>query len=175
MGLFSKLRLNYFILTLKHKWYVFCAGLKTKTPIWRLIIHDWSKFTPAEYPHYQKRFFEGGDNTEEFQAAWLHHQNLNPHHWDYWISRSPHTIGKQGEFSPAALPMPKWAVREMVADWMGASRAYTGETNIMPWLCKNYKCMYFHEKSIEILRTVLEEQGFYWPGDKECEKEKLKF
>jgi len=32
--------MKYFILTLKHKWFVFLAGLKTKAPLWRLIIHD---------------------------------------------------------------------------------------------------------------------------------------
>lgn len=34
---------------LKHKWFVLLAGLEVGVPLWRLIIHDWSKFTPAEF------------------------------------------------------------------------------------------------------------------------------
>lgn len=155
--------LEYFFLTIKHKWNVFKSGLKTKAPIWNLIVHDLSKFAPAEYPHYQKRFFGDKKNDEQFAAAWLHHQNHNPHHWDYWVGRSPHTIGRQGKFAPAPLPMPEKYVREMVADWMGASLTYVGHGNIQDWLNKNYDCMCLHKKTAEILKIVLEEQGFYLP------------
>jgi hypothetical protein len=34
---------KYFWLTIMHKWFVFLAGFKTGAPLWRLIIHDWSK------------------------------------------------------------------------------------------------------------------------------------
>lgn len=50
--------LKYMSLTMVHKWYVFLAGLKTGAPIWRLIIHDWSKFTPAEAPALSYKFGE---------------------------------------------------------------------------------------------------------------------
>jgi len=74
----------------KHKAFVLRAGLKTGAPIWRLVIHDWSKFTPAEAPHYGRQFFGARDDPEGFARAWLHHQNANPHHWEFWISRSGH-------------------------------------------------------------------------------------
>lgn len=119
--------LRYLWLTLKHKTFVFRAGLRTKAPIWRLIIHDWSKFTPAEAPHYGRQFFGAKDDPDGFARCWLHHQNHNPHHHEYWLSRSNHDRATHHAIGPhGALPMPEWAVREMVADWMGASRAYEG-------------------------------------------------
>lgn len=115
---------RYLWLTVKHKAFVFRAGLQTGAPIWRLAIHDWSKFTPTEAPHYGRQFFGAKDDPEGFARAWLHHQNVNPHHWEYWISRTGHD---RASHIKGALRMPMWAVREMVADWMGASRAYGGE------------------------------------------------
>ena len=116
--------LKYIWLTIKHKAFVFRAGLRTKAPLWRLIIHDWSKFMPSEAPHYGRSFFGDRSDSAGFQAAWLKHQNRHPHHWEYWISRSPHI---RTEADSKFIPMPEWAVREMVADWLGASRAYGGK------------------------------------------------
>lgn len=116
--------LRYVALTIKHKWFVFLAGINTGAPLWRLLIHDWSKFLPAEAPHYGRQFFGAADDPLGFSYAWLHHQRRNPHHWEYWIPITGHNRGGYGDLQP--LPMPEWAVREMVADWMGASRAYEG-------------------------------------------------
>ena len=116
--------LQYLWLTLRHKAFVFRAGLRTGAPIWRLVTHDWSKFTPAEAPHYGRQFFGAADDPLGFSKAWLHHQHLNPHHWEHWIPVTGHNRGGFSDLEP--LPMPMWAVREMVADWMGAGRAYEG-------------------------------------------------
>lgn len=117
--------LKYIWLTVKHKAFVFRAGLWTGAPIWRLVVHDWSKFTPAEAPHYGRQFFGDQGDPLGFSYAWLHHQRVNPHHWEYWIPITGHNRGGYGDMEP--LPMPEWAVREMVADWFGASRAYEGD------------------------------------------------
>ncbi len=116
--------LKYLWLTTKHKAFVFRAGLKTGAPVWRLIIHDWSKFTPSEAPHYGRQFFGDQSDPLGFTMAWNHHQKINPHHWEYWIPLTGHNRGGFKDLEP--LPMPYWAVREMVADWYGASRAYGG-------------------------------------------------
>lgn len=130
--------LKYLWLTLKHKTFVFQAGLKTGAPLWRLIIHDWTKFTPAEAPHYGRQFFGDQSDPEGFSLAWLHHQRNNPHHWEYWVPVTGHNRGGYGDLEP--LAMPDWAMREMVADWMGASRAYEGEwpKAEWPWLVENW-------------------------------------
>lgn len=157
--------LRYLWLTLKHKLFVFQAGLRTGAPIWRLVVHDWTKFLPAELPHYGRQFFGSKDDPEGFARAWLHHQNHNPHHWEYWIERSGHsraTEGKREGLVP--MPMPEWAVREMVADWMGASRAYEGTwpTSIeaWPWFIQNWRDMCLdrlHEETRERVSLIMRE------------------
>ena len=42
---------------LKHKWHVLRAGLKLNVPLWRLVVHDWSKLTPIEWFAYTAYFF----------------------------------------------------------------------------------------------------------------------
>ena len=99
--------IRYCWLTTKHKVFVFRAGLKVGAPIWRLVIHDLSKYTPAEAPHYGRQFFGDKSQPDQFAAAWLHHQNRNPHHLEYWISRTGHD---RASHVNGALRMPIWAV-----------------------------------------------------------------
>lgn len=152
--------MDYFFLTIKHKWYVFLAGRKTGVPLWRLIKHDWSKFTLAEYPHYQRQFF-GDKNCPGFPAAWLHHQNLNDHHWEYWVPRSGHTQDGRKRFNP--IEMPWVCVREMVADWMAAGKAYQGEwpdKNRFQWLIDNQYDMNLHPITKSKIVYILKDLGF---------------
>jgi len=147
--------MRYLLLTLRHKWFVLRAGLRTKAPLWRLIIHDLSKFLPSELVHYQRQFFGGGD--PDFATAWLKHQNRNPHHWEYWIQRGSKT---------GPLPMPEWAVREMIADWLAACRAYEGywptPDGDWPWLESNlWKTCPIHEDTDNMILDILE--GLGWP------------
>lgn len=109
-----------------HKWFVLVAAFKMfpiSAPYWRLIKHDFSKLLYSEAVAYARHFYGKCNNTEEFSRAWLHHQNCNDHHWEYWISRSGHNDSAIG----GPIDMPTDAIIEMVADWMGASRAYTGK------------------------------------------------
>lgn len=195
--------LMFLWVTLKHKYFVFVAGLRTGAPLWRLVIHDWSKFLPSEAWHYGRQFYGDASEPQAFNRAWLLHQNRHPHHWEYWLPRTS-GVGKRqsgqrfgryllrddrglvwivdtftgervgyyvakstaaalnghsqrrpgpalsvkdlltlpehadivvqmsviadflNDHVPMPLPMPEWAAREMVADWMGASRAYDG-------------------------------------------------
>ena len=128
----------------RHKWFVFVAGLKTRAPLWRLVVHDWSKLTPAEWGPYVTKFYgnwgtangwEDADRVKAtvdaaFDAAWLHHQHHNPHHWQHWLLRED-----SGKLK--TLPMPAHFVGEMVADWMGAGRAITGKWEVGEWYEKN--------------------------------------
>lgn len=108
--------LQYLAYVVRHKWFVFRAGLRTGAPLWRLLVHDWSKFTPAEWGPYVRKFYGGWERLDEFDQAWLHHQHHNPHHWQHWLLREDSGLLK-------LLRMPDDLVREMVADWMGAGRA----------------------------------------------------
>lgn len=143
--------------TLRHKWFVLLAGLKLGgIPLWRLLIHDWTKFTPSELPYYNRQFFGDKGDPEGFAAAWLHHQNHNQHHWEYWKTRSDHSKGGSGAVD-GWLPMPEVYVREMVADWLGASRTYSDSMEIAPWLNSYYHKMRFHPTTVARLRGVLAE------------------
>lgn len=51
--------LRYLRYVLAHKWFVFIAGLRTGAPLWRLVIHDWSKLTPREWGAYVASFYGG--------------------------------------------------------------------------------------------------------------------
>lgn len=125
--------LKYASYVARHKWFVFVAGRRTGAPLWRLLIHDWSKLTPAEWFPYVRSFY-GGERTPAvrlaFDAAWLHHQHRNPHHWQHWLLR-------KDDGDTRALAMPPALVREMVADWMGAGRAITGRWEVATWFEAN--------------------------------------
>lgn len=161
--------MRYAWLTLKHKWFVLLAGLRTKAPLWRLLIHDWTKFLPSELPHYQRQFFGKADRPLSFARCWLRHQNRHAHHWEYWVPRTGHTRCVPPYPDNDPLPMPEWAVREMVADWLGASRAYEGIWPNMKnwaWLKKNWSrvCPRMHHQSYELLLEVLTELGVLGSG-----------
>lgn len=154
--------LKYAWLTVKHKAFVFRAGLKTKAPLWRLIIHDLSKFGPSELPHYGRAFFGDKSDPDGMACAWAHHQNVNDHHWEWWIPRTGHNRndGPSGDDQP--LPMPMHVVREMVADWLGASRAYGGawpkSRGTWSWLQSAYPGkMRLHPMTVERIEIVLSE------------------
>jgi hypothetical protein len=144
-----KPHLQYAKYVARHKWFVFQAGMKTGAPLWRLIIHDWSKLTPAEWNPYVKYFYTEDKDQESFDKAWLHHQHHNPHHWQHWLLRED-----DGPLN--TLVMPKDLVREMVADWMGAGRAITGKWEVRSWYEKNAHNILLHSTNREQVETLLE-------------------
>ena len=146
---------------LRHKWYVLRAGRLTGVPLWRSLIHDWNKFTPSEFGRYARNF--QGDYSKspndrdrvslEFTLAWLHHENRSPHHWGYWIPRTGQSAGKP-------LPMPETHVREMIADFMGASKAYTDSWGIAAWLNRAGPEMRLHSDTVETISDVMHGAGY---------------
>jgi hypothetical protein len=157
--------MKYFLLTIKHKYFVFIAGLGLKVSLWRLIWHDFSKFSWKELPHYQRQFFGKADNPKGFINAWLHHQNTNDHHWEYWIPRSGHTRCDPPYENNKPIPMSEPAVREMIADWLGASRAYGGKwpnSKEWYWLEQNLWKIWpnLHLETQLIIKNVFREIGF---------------
>ena len=155
--------MQYLWLTLRHKWFVFLAGLRTKTPLWLLLTHDISKLLPfTELRHYQRQFFGSADDPGAFVGCWLHHQNRNPHHWEYWIPRTGYNRCTPPYPDGEPIPMPAVYVREMVADWLGAGRAYAGrwpDITHWTWLKDNLSRMQLHPLTRERLDVVLHELG----------------
>ncbi len=158
--------MKYFMLTVQHKWFVFLAGLRVGASLWRLLLHDWTKFMPSELPHYQHQFFGKADRPGLFIKAWVHHQNAHAHHWEYWIPRTGHNRCAPPYPDNEPIPMPEWAVREMVADWMGASRAYTRvwpSLKSWKWLEQNGDKIRIHPETARITNKVLTE--YFGPGN----------
>jgi len=135
---------------LLHKWYVLVAGCRLRVPLWRLIAHDLSKFSSSEFATYARNFYGDKRNSPGFNRAWLHHQKHNDHHWEHWVG--PVTG------HPYSMPMP--AVREMVADWFAASKAYNGywpnPTNFV-WYNKHQERMHLHPDTEMRIGLVLAE------------------
>ncbi len=125
--------------------YVKEAGKMIGVKSLQLAIHDQSKFSPQEFPHYAKHFFGGGDK-DNFNYAWLHHIHNNPHHWQHYLI---------GGMNTSILEMPKKYALEMVADWMGASMAYTESWDMSDWLNSNRKKIILHPNTARYINDVL--------------------
>ena len=151
----------YFSYVVRHKWFVFLAGCETKTPLWRLIIHDWSKFLPCEWFPYVVSFYNRDGSKRdwktrdpwdkmEFDAAWNHHQKTNKHHWQYWI-----LINDSDEPKMHPQIMPEKYVREMIADWAGAGRAITGKWEVKAWYYANLEKIILHDSTRMTVEQIL--------------------
>ena len=74
----------------KHRWIVFKLCCKAGAP-WRGLVHDLSKYSPAEFWNSVK-YYQGGKKSpipvqkreEGFSDVWLHHRGRNKHHEEYW-------------------------------------------------------------------------------------------
>lgn len=140
--------LRYLRTVLRHKWFVLIAGLRLgDIPLWRLLIHDWTKFSRAEWGPYVRRFEGGragsmdhGADPTEFHRAFEHHWQRNPHHWEYWVN---------------IIEMPQTFAREMVADWMGAGRGYTGKWDVQEWYDKNKERILLAPKTRKYVESLL--------------------
>ena len=153
----------------RHKKFVLLAGFG-RVNLWQLLIHDWSKFTPAEWFPYARKFYGGpypsikefyGDVRnmylsagcyqeaidEAFELAWLRHQKRNPHHWQWWVLHED--SGKV-----FCLPMPEKYRREMVADWRGANRAY-GDTPLVLWYQRTQAARMLHPETQRLVEKEL--------------------
>lgn len=134
------------------------AGRQLRVPESQLSIHDQSKWTAAEFSGYALHF-KGGGAPDQFAYAWLHHIHHNPHHWQHWIFSDGYTP-KGSQVQNGAVEMPTRYVLEMIADWMGASRAYTGSWDMGDWLNKNIPKIRVHSRTAIILREILDQQGY---------------
>jgi hypothetical protein len=151
--------LRYSWTVIQHKWFVAYAGVRLGVPLWQLLIHDASKFSRAEFGPYARRFARRPASSpshvvdpQEWRDAWQHHWTHNAHHWQHWC-------GGDGRF---LMPMPERYAREMVADWCGAGRAYTGTWDVATWYARNRQHMILHADT----RAFVEQLIDGWAGTK---------
>ena len=145
----------------KHIEYVREAGRMLGVKDAQLSIHDDSKWTDAEFTGYAHYFH--GERTPEvidnFAYAWLHHIHYNPHHWNHWVFSDGYTP-KGSTVQNGVVQMPDNYALEMIADWMGASKAYTGSFDMTSWLTDNMPRIRLHSKTAIYVWKVLAELGY---------------
>lgn len=124
----------------------------------QLEIHDRSKWSEAEFPGYALHF-KGGGAPDKFASAWLNHIHENKHHWQHWLFPDGYTP-KGSRVENGAVLMPLNYVQEMIADWMGAGRTYTGSWDMKDWLWENIPKIRVHSETAEALRGLLDIQGY---------------
>lgn len=147
----------------RHIMYVQEAARMLQVPKEQIKTHDQSKWSEDEFPGYAYYFhghFRGGSaHVDEFAKAWLHHIHYNPHHWQHWIF--PDGYSPDGSsVENGIVEMPKNFVLEMVADWMGASKTYTGIWDMKDWLQMNIPKIKVHSETAKYLREVLDDLGY---------------
>ena len=142
-----------------HVRYVQEAGKKLGVIEEQLLFHDQSKFSRVEFPAAVERFKAGDPNPNRYAAAWLNHVHQNAHHWQHWLF--PDGFSPRGSSVEAGvMAMPEIYVREMVADWMGSSMAYTGSWDMTKWLVENMGRIRLHSRTAVMVRGLLIELGY---------------
>lgn len=142
----------------QHIAYVQEAGRMIGVAESQLEIHDNSKWSEAEFPGYAMHF-KGGGAPDEFSRAWLHHIHYNPHHWQHWIFPDGYTP-KDSNVQNGVVEMPVPYAIEMIADWMGAGRTYTGSWDMKDWLQEHIPKIRVHSSTAIALREHLDALGY---------------
>lgn len=138
----------YLKYVVRHKWFVYRAGRLLGVSRLQLLIHDWQKFTRAEWGPYVRYFYSDTPDQDAFDRAWLHHQKLGgKHHWQYWVLR-------EDDGSTKALEVPDRYRREMLADWRGAGLAL-GKPDTAAWYEANREKMVLHDSTREWIEAHL--------------------
>lgn len=151
--------IEHLLYIIRHKWYVFIECCKLGIP-WQGITHDLSKFSISEWQPYVNTFFKRASSdgyysasqvSEEFDKAWLHHVHHNAHHWQYYVL-------PKDDGSSKLIEMPERYVREMVADWRGASRTKFGRDNTLEWYSEHRDQLHLHPRSRILAEIMIQ----YW-------------
>ena len=87
---------------------------------------------------------------QDFDVAWLHHQNCNPHHWQYWILR-------RDEGKEAVIDMPVKYIIEMLCDRHSFSRKDNNST-AYKWYYSNIDKIKISENTRKIVEKYI---GFF--------------
>lgn len=127
----------------------------------QLLHHDESKASIEEFPHYAN-YYHGPQEDRDpdaYARAWLHHIHHNPHHWQHWIFSDGYAPSGSN-IENGVVEMPKHYALEMVADWMGAEKAYGGSWDMTKWLLKNKPRIRVHSQTAVYLDSVLSSIGY---------------
>lgn len=117
--------------------------------------HDKSKYGDKEFRSYRDRFYKYKDHeelpsdvSEAFDIAWNHHQNCNPHHWNYWV-----LVNDVDEPQVRPVDMPLVYIVEMLCDWQSAGKFYGNSAK--DWYEKNGEKMILSENTRKIVEKYI--------------------
>lgn len=147
----------------RHKVFVHCV--RAGIPL-RGLLHDLSKFSPAEFIPGVKNWqgTRSPNETERekygYSRAWMHHKGRNLHHYEYWNDFNP----KTRQVEPVKMPPVYFA--EMFCDRVAASKTYQGknytDAHPLEYFRRGRPHMFIHEETaaaLEKVLTVLAEEG----------------
>lgn len=78
--------------------------------------------------------------NKAFDFAWLLHQKINKHHWQWWVL-------PEDEGGVKVLEMEERYVKEMICDWWGASTTQGYKGANLSWYNDNKDKMQLHPKT----------------------------
>lgn len=114
-------------------------------------LHDTSKYDDEEFYAYCNHFYpteEYPDDEEAFDIAWLRHQHLNPHHWQYWV-----LLKDSGGIIPQDIPMHH--ICNMLCDW-GSFSAKDPDSTAYNWYHRNKNKMLLSSTTRSIVEYLVE-------------------
>ena len=148
--------------------------------LWNATDHDKSKFEKFEYDAYDDYFYGGNRSfkvVQMFNYAWLHHQNKNPHHWQYWVLIQDNPEDETSTAIP--LVMPVVYVLEMIADWWSFSWNKEDKYELFSWYADNEKNILLNKNTRNLVEDILnkiqdrlEEEEFLEHGEGDDEDKK---
>lgn len=168
--------IGYLWYVVRHKVFVLVAGLWVGgIPLARLVVHDWTKFSPQEFMPYARYFYRrrraeragvgelhqpGAD--PEFDRAWEHHWThpANRHHWNAWVRRDAAPAARRAQ-TVVALAMDEAYDRELVADWIGAGWTQ-GKPDIGAWYGQHRDRILLHPATRASVERILHDLGYAW-------------
>lgn len=174
---YLKNAIGHFKTIMKHKYWVYKYSKMLGIPC-QGILHDLSKFSWTEFSESVKFYQEGKSSpivaakqAQGYSLAWLHHRSHNKHHYEYWTDNY--------DSGTIALKMPFKYVIELIADYLGAGRAYNGESFTLQseldwWLTKiKGDCPpKMHQESINLVTHIFKK--FVETGIEKINTPKLK-
>ena len=112
--------------------------------------HDESKYDKEEFESYLNYFYpyNKSKDEKEFNYAWLRHQNLNKHHWQYWCLIND----DGGKIEPLDIPVEY--VIEMVCDWASFQFMYQNKY-VIDWYEDNKDNIILSDKSRKLVEKLV--------------------
>ena len=116
--------------------------------------HDVSKYDPNEFHRYDAYFYKGLSAEEsEIDLGWLHHQNSNRHHWQYWVI-IPDDSDMDDSNTIRPLDMPLECICEMLCDWHSFSNRNPSST-AYSWYTSRKHHMILSQNTREVIEELL--------------------